>query len=229
MLERAGGEGYTAFEGTRRIASGSLLQVAERVKEVVDRGGPGIVLVFDDSTGRTVELDYRGTLAEVRRRVLESTSADRDSVEGQRAEEGRSGEGPGRAVVAPVGGPGAAPATGEAPGQRTRGRPRLGVVAREVTLLPRHWEWLATQPGGASVALRRLVEEARRASAGRDRQRFAREAAYRFMTAMAGDEPGYEETVRALFAGDSARFHGLVEAWPADVRDHAREMAAAAL
>src|ERR1700739_3037247 len=42
------------------------------------------------------------------------------------------------------------------------GRPKLGVVAREVTLLPRHWDWLATQPGGGSVALRKLVGEARR-------------------------------------------------------------------
>src|SRR4029079_4156101 len=64
---------------------------------------------------------------------------------------------------------------------RGRGRPRLGVVAREGTLLPRHWEWLGTQPGGASVVLRKLVEEARRANGDADRTRAARDAAYRFM------------------------------------------------
>src|SRR5688572_29815503 len=51
---------------------------------------------------------------------------------------------------------------------RSRGRPKLGVVAREVTLLPRHWDWLASQPGGASVALRKLVEVARRSSGDAD-------------------------------------------------------------
>lgn len=100
-----------------------------------------------------------------------------------------------------------------------RGRPRLGVVAREVTLLPRHWEWLNTQPGGASVALRRLVETARRDGANEGRSRSAREAAYRFMQAMAGDLPGFEEASRALFAGDRDRLNQEMEDWPADVRD----------
>lgn len=102
-------------------------------------------------------------------------------------------------------------------GTRGVGRPRLGVVAREVTLLPRHWDWLARQPGGASVALRRIVDEARRANEGRDTVRAAREATYRFMTEIAGDLPGFEEATRALFAGDPARFRSLVAPWPADV------------
>ena len=108
---------------------------------------------------------------------------------------------------------------------RAPGRPKLGVIAREVTLLPRHWDWLAIQPGGASVALRKLVEEARRVHAGRDRSRLAQSAAYRFMSAMAGHEPGFEAASRALFAGDCARFEDLTEAWPAGVRDHARRLA----
>jgi hypothetical protein len=99
------------------------------------------------------------------------------------------------------------------------------VVAREVTLLPRHWAWLGTQPGGASVALRRLVEDARRAGAAQDRARQAREAAYRFMHAVAGDLPGFEEAARALFASDPARFATLVAGWPPDVRDHATQLA----
>ncbi len=110
---------------------------------------------------------------------------------------------------------------------RKPGRPKLGVVAREVTLLPRHWDWLASQPGGASVALRKLVEQARASNQGRDRRRRAQEAAYRFISAMAGNEPGFEEATRALFAGKGDRFDEMVEAWPVDVREHAKKLAAA--
>jgi uncharacterized protein len=117
-------------------------------------------------------------------------------------------------------------ADGAAP--RGPGRPKLGVVAREVTLLPRHWEWLSAQPGGASVALRKLVEEARRANLGRDRVREAQDSAYRFMFAVAGDRPGFEEATRALFAGDPDRFEHCVEAWPDDIRAHAKQLASAA-
>lgn len=110
-------------------------------------------------------------------------------------------------------------------GARGRGRPKLGVIAREVTLLPRHWEWLAAQPGGASPALRRLIDEARRCERGQTQARTAQEAAYRFMTALAGDLPGYEEALRALFAGEEARFAALIAAWPVDVRTYAQELA----
>ncbi len=103
---------------------------------------------------------------------------------------------------------------------RKRGRPKLGVVAREVTLLPRHWDWLNTQPGGASVALRKLVDAARQANAGKDRQRRASEAAYRVMTALAGNMPGYEDATRALFAGDHEGLAEKMRAWPADIRDY---------
>jgi uncharacterized protein len=114
------------------------------------------------------------------------------------------------------------------PAPRGPGRPKLGVVAREVTLLPRHWEWLAQQSGGASVALRRLVEEARRANRDKDRIRHARETAYRFIAAMAENKPHYEEVARALFSGDAGRFEAWTDSWPADVRDHARRLAAVA-
>jgi hypothetical protein len=113
----------------------------------------------------------------------------------------------------------------DAESPRKPGRPKLGVVAREVTLLPRHWEWLSTQPGGASATLRRLVDTARKGSGGADEARRSQESAYRFMTVMAGDEPGYEDAVRALFAGDRERFIATTESWPRDVRDHARESA----
>lgn len=106
----------------------------------------------------------------------------------------------------------------EASAARPVGRPKLGVVAREVTLLPRHWEWLGSQPGGASVTLRRLVDESRKASEGRVSVRASRENAYRFMSEMAGDLAGFEEASRALFAGDKTRFESLVAPWPEDVR-----------
>jgi hypothetical protein len=112
---------------------------------------------------------------------------------------------------------------------RGPGRPKLGVVAREVTLLPRHWDWLTQQKGGASVAIRKLVEEARRNSEAKDRIRLAQEAAYRFMSAMAGNRPHYEEAIRALFGNDPSRFGKLIAEWPADVRDHALGLAERAL
>ena len=122
-----------------------------------------------------------------------------------------------------------APAAGEGterPGEpRGRGRPKLGVVAREVTLLPRHWEWLNAQPGGASVALRKLVEEARRAGGDRNRERLARDAAYHFMSALAGNLTHFEEASRALFADDRRRFIGLIADWPADIRNHLGRLA----
>ena len=111
---------------------------------------------------------------------------------------------------------------------RGRGRPKLGVVAREITLLPRHWDWLAAQPGGASVALRKLVEAARRAAEGPDRIRTSREAAYRFASAIGGDLPGFEEAMRALFAGDDTGFEARIEGWPGDIAAQLRSYAAEA-
>jgi hypothetical protein len=103
---------------------------------------------------------------------------------------------------------------------RPRGRPKLGVVPREVTLLPRHWDWLAAQPGGASAALRRLVEEARKAPAPVD-PRAARDRTYSFLADMAGDRPGYEEALRALYRGERERFEALIAGWAKDVRSYA--------
>jgi hypothetical protein len=127
--------------------------------------------------------------------------------------------------------PEADPAPPPTPGEevsstRPVGRPRLGVVAREVTLLPRHWEWLGSQPGGASVTLRRLIDESRKASEGRISVRASRENAYRFMSEMAGDFAGFEEASRSLFAGDAVKFEGLVAPWPEDVRAQLAKLAA---
>jgi hypothetical protein len=107
-----------------------------------------------------------------------------------------------------------------------RGRPKLGVVAREITLLPRHWDWLSSQPGGASAALRRLVDGARRENVADDVRRQTKEAAYRIATTLAGDRPGYEEAIRALFANDLDAFGGLVDVWPADIAAYLRDLTA---
>lgn len=109
---------------------------------------------------------------------------------------------------------------------RGPGRPRLGVVAREVTLLPRHWDWLGQQPGGISGTLRRLVENATRQQEPQARARLAQEATDRFMRVMAGDLAGYEEASRALYRGERERFAELTATWPADVREHLLKLAA---
>jgi hypothetical protein len=106
------------------------------------------------------------------------------------------------------------------------GRPKLGVVPREVTLLPKHWDWLAAQPGGASVALRKLVDEAMKDPRLQSRAR--RDAVYRLATALVGNAPGYEEAMRALYAGEAEEFAAHIEAWPPDVRRVLEEMAAEA-
>jgi hypothetical protein len=113
-------------------------------------------------------------------------------------------------------------------GKRGPGRPKLGVVGHEVTLLPRHWDWLNSQPGGASVSLRKLVDRARKANQGTDRIRRAQEAVYRFMVAVGGNLAGFEEAARALFAGDSDRFNECIAGWPVDVRDYSLQLAAGA-
>jgi hypothetical protein len=120
------------------------------------------------------------------------------------------------------------PSAGRTAAARAPGRPRLGVIAREVTLLPRHWEWLGAQPGGASVALRRLVDDARRARAGQDLVRASQERTYRFLHAIAGDLPHYEGALRALFGGRRSDFGAAMADWPADIRAHARRLAEAA-
>ncbi|QGZ53556.1 DUF2239 family protein [Paraburkholderia acidiphila] len=200
----------TAFAGTRLIARGAPLQVALAVKTELEREGNdngAAVLVFDDRDARPVEFDLRGTEQDIEVRLAAQASG---------------GE---QHAVAPNA-PGDEEAQEDAP--RGRGRPKLGVVAREVTLLPRHWDWLGAQPGGASVVLRRLVDSARHASEARERMRAAQEAAHRFMTALAGNLPDYEEALRALYAGERSRFEAANAPWPEDVRAYARELAQAA-
>jgi uncharacterized protein len=186
---------YIAFEGDRRIALGDLREVARAAKRALDREETSVA-VFDGSTSAPVELDLRGSLVQVLARLSDVSSA------------------------------AAAAADDDAPpAPRGPGRPKLGVVAREITLLPRHWDWLAQQPGGASVAIRKLVDQARRSGEDKDRIRTAQESAYRFMSVMSGNRPHYEDAIRALFAPDPARFEQLIADWPADIRNHAAKLA----
>lgn len=192
---------YIAFDGNQRLAMGPLPAVALKVKEASDARPLARILVFNASSSELIDFDCRGTPAQMLRRLKAS------------APQAAATRGPT---------PESAPARSAPAGP---GRPRLGVVAREVTLLPRHWEWLNAQPGGASVALRKLVEHAKRANASSDSIRQAQAAAYRFMSAMAGNLDGFEEVARALFASDRTKFDGLVAAWPADVRTHLKQLA----
>ena len=181
---------WIAFDRSERLASGNPADVAIAVKTRSDGDAAASILVFDMSSSEPIEIDVRGSQAELLARLPITP-----------------GESAGNEA--------------EPSSPRGVGRPKLGVMAREITLLPRHWEWLAKQPGGASVALRKLVEQALRTNAEGDRQRLARESAYRFINAIAGNAPAHEEAVRALFAGDLEKFADLMAGWPPDIRDHA--------
>jgi hypothetical protein len=191
---------HSAFAGARRIAHGALSEVAVQVGAALSTGETDI-LIFDNATGEQIDLDLRGDPEDILARLaLSHPPAPPPEPE----------------VVAPV-------------LPRGPGRPKLGVVAREITLLPRHWAWLAEQPGGASVTLRKLVDAARQANATRERIRRAQDAACRFMTTMAGNRPGFEDALRALYAGDAKGFSTLTGDWPDDIREHAHMLAAPAL
>ncbi len=157
-------EAFTAFQGDRKLASGSRSELEARLAPLGPH--PDGVLIFSDETGAQIDFDLTG-------------------------------------------------------GTAARGRPKLGVKAREITLLPRHWDWLRSQRGGASATLRRLVEEAMRADSDGPRP----DAAYRFLTTMAGDRPGYEAAIRTLYAGDAAAFAIAMSHWPEDIQTHALKLA----
>jgi uncharacterized protein len=109
------------------------------------------------------------------------------------------------------------------------GRPKLGVVCGEVSLLPRHWEWLEQQQHNISASIRRLVDEAIKNEPASAKARFAIEATDRELWVLAGNMPGCEEASRALYARDFSRFDSLAAAWPADVARHLCAMAAKAI
>ncbi|MEK9502791.1 DUF2239 family protein [Gaopeijia maritima] len=201
---------FAAFEGPRRIASGDLETVALAIHDRVASTREAL-LAFDETTGRQVDIDLRGDREGVRlwvRNWLRYHAAQPAA--------GASGGGASREAAEAAAPP------------RRRGRPRLGVVSREVTLLPRHWAWLSSQGSSASAVLRRLIDEARKVDAGPARRREARDATYRFIAAMAGDRPGFENAVRALYGSDRDTFEGVLEGWPPDVAELAGRLATGA-
>jgi len=191
-MKRNEGRSFTAFLGQRIIATGKLESVLAAAKGKLDAGSTDRLAIFDDEEARIHDFDFRGDLEEVLARLHHHPLLlDREE---------------------------STPA-GDTP-RRGPGRPKLGVVSKEVTLLPRHWEWLGRQRGGASATLRRLVEEARKRESPRDREIKAREATYRFMSDMAANLPGYEEASRALFAGDYEALAREMRDWPSDIRGY---------
>ncbi len=189
---------YTAFLDGRRLAAGPLHEVAVAVLRAQQAQAEGHPLVFSNASGQCAELDLRGSEEDVVARY---------------------------AVAAPNLAPD--PAPNQEPNQepKGRGRPKLGVIAREVTLLPEHWDWLAAQPSGASVALRKLVHEARRKGSERDRKRQACDRAYQAMSTLAGNLAGFEEASRALFAGDHERLVAQMATWPEDLQAYVQQLA----
>ncbi len=184
---------YTAFAGFRRIASGDLPTMLRGVKAFYDSNVEGF-LIFDHSTGRQVDFNFTGTLDDVLARVSPKSEAARDDA----------------AEPAPAGA-----------AKAGKGRPRLGVVSGEVTLLPRHWEWLAKQPLKASGTLRRLVDEARAKESSDPKKRL--EALGNLLWALAGNLPNFEEAGRALYSGDLDRFLSFADQWPEDLGPFCRE------
>lgn len=202
----------TAFAGHNLLASGPLDLVALAVRKADRDGADGPLLVFDDASGRVIDLDLRGSEADVLGRL---------------ADRGAARPGPAQRQEKP----------------RGRGRPKLGVVGREVTLLPRHWDWLEQQPGSASQVIRRLIDAARREEGGAAvaarpadpagsvhparpaTRRVRAERTYRVMTALAGDLPGYEEALRALFVGNDGALAVISARWPVDIAAYVQRLA----
>jgi len=186
---------FTAFAGDRTLVRGDLDKVARACKAAMEAGTTDLIRIFDDRTGDRVDLELEGSMQEVADRV--------QWLRAYMAVKGAGAEG--------------------AP--RGRGRPKLGVVSKEVTLLPRHWAWLDGQRGSASAVLRRLVDEARKANADTDKIRKAQDVTYRFVHDLAGNARSFEEAIRALYAGDRDRFVAETEHWSSDVREYARRLA----
>lgn len=196
----------TAFQGTRRLASGPLADVVLSVQAAAERNPNEAILVFDDANGRVIDLDLRGSSADVIARLSQAHPA----MSGRFRSANKTSENKDE---------GAEP--------RGRGRPKLGVVSREITLLPAQWDWLAAQPEGASSIIRKLVDEARR-NTGAQQKKAAQEATYQFMLAIAGDRAGYEEATRALFAHDYPKLEQLIKKWPQDIKAYILQLSAPA-
>ncbi len=208
---------FIAFEGSRCLVQGGLAQVALEVKVASEARPLARFMVFNACSSEVLDFDLRGTPQEVLARLALShpsmLAGLTKPVDGTLVTDAPAANTPNEDPTLAKSGP---------------GRPKLGVVAREVTLLPRHWAWLSGQPGGASVALRKLVDQACKESQLQDLCRLSQQATYRFMSAMAGCLEGFEEAARALFAADRLRFEALLTPWPQDIQNHLHHLAQAA-
>lgn len=186
---------FTAFAGDRLLANAPLSATIAALIGAYHAQPAAVhtLWLFEDASGKNLELDFRGSAADLEAHVRAQMPAGADIAE--------------------------APAVKPGPG-----RPKLGVVAREVTLLPQHWEWLASQPGGASVALRKLVHAAHKAAEAPDRARQSLEAAHRFMLTIGGSLAGFEEASRAMFKGDFSLTKACLDTWPADIKAYANRL-----
>ncbi|MDO9181477.1 MAG: DUF2239 family protein [Bacteriovorax sp.] len=180
---------YTAFDGNKLLFQGPLSDIVLKIKKRLGKAENSSILIFSDSTGKTMDFNFQGNERDVQRRLEVYVTE----------EVPKDNSGP--------------------------GRPKLGVISREVSLLPRHWEWLATQSGGASSTLRTLVEEAKKKLTNGNQIKQAQERTYKFISAIAGDFEGYEEALRALYKRDENNFLIQIQGWPNDVKNHAIEMA----
>jgi hypothetical protein len=191
----ANNQKFTAFLEKTCIARGSIESVVVAAKELLDQGKTSRIAIFSDDTGETIEIDFRGTLNDILSRLIHHPMLP-TQIQNEPVENS----------------------------MRRPGRPKLGVISREVSLLPRHWDWLAKQSGGASNALRRLVEEARKKNEIQDRQREIESAVHRFMWDMAGNEPHFEDVTRAFYVRDFQTMGTLMKDWPTDVRVHIKRL-----
>ncbi len=104
------------------------------------------------------------------------------------------------------------------------GRPRLGVVCGEISLLPRHWDWLQRQRQSASATIRRLIEAAMKEASPEEKTREAIDAAGKFLWTMAGNLSDFEEASRALYAQKWHILDAITAAWPEDIAKHLNMM-----
>lgn len=185
----------SAFIGTKILKTGPLIEVVLAMKEEVAKDKFAQIMCFIDETGAMVDFDLSGTNEQVIAKLLANNP--QSSIEVKETE------------------------TKQTP---KSGRPKLGVIAREVTLLPRHWEWLASQRGGASATLRRLVEMAAKETISIETRKSAQNATYRFLQNIAGDFENYEEVLRAIFADDFDKMRKLMQNWPQDIQNYAQKL-----
>lgn len=195
----------SAFSGERLLSSGTLIEVALAAHSAAGRGAAEEVMIFDDSTGAVIDLNIRGPKAKLIAQLYEQSIATAAPNENTAPQAGGANDAP-RAT-------------------RRRGRPKLGVISREVTLMPRHWEWLASQPGGISVMLRRLVDKACQAAGHEHSASLRCDLAYRFISAVGKSQPNFNETASALRSGNRERFTQELSFWPVDMAAYAFRLA----